>query len=86
VLTGYVQTFVPDAHALVTTDDERLRAAADAFGASYGVEVDDDGEPEVFHTGFLYAVDDDGKLVLTWPFGMPAADFEHDIGLLLDQV
>lgn len=85
VLTAYVRSFVPDAHALVTDDDARLRRAADAFGASYGVETNDDGEPEVFHTGFLYAVDDEGRLAVTWPFGVPAEDFAHDIEILLSE-
>jgi protein SCO1/2 len=85
LLTGYVQTFVPDAHALVTTDDDRLRAAADTFGADYGVATDDDGEPEVFHTGFLYGVDDEGRLVVTWSFGTPPDDYVNDLGILLDR-
>ena len=85
VLTGYVRSFVPDGHALVTTDDTRLRAVADAFGASYGSELDDAGEPEVFHTGFLYAVDDEGRLAITWPFGVTTDDYEHDLRLLLDR-
>jgi protein SCO1/2 len=83
VLTDYVQTFVPDAHALVTTDDAVLRAATDAFGAEYIIETDADGEPDVTHTGFLYAVDSEGRMVITWPFGTSSADIAHDIDLLL---
>ena len=85
VLTGYVRSIVPDGHAMVTTDDTRLRAVADAFGAFYGSELDDAGEPEVFHTGFLYAVDDEGRLAITWPFGVTTDDYEHDLRLLLDR-
>ena len=83
LLTGYVQTFVPGSHALVTTDDARLARAADAFGVSYGVELDDDGKPEVFHSGFLYAVDDQGALQVSWPFPTPPEDYAHDLRILL---
>jgi protein SCO1/2 len=85
VLPGYVQSFVPDAHALVATDDADLRAAADAFGADYSVEAPSEagGEPEVSHTGFLYAVDDAGRLQVTWSFGTPAEDIANDLQVLL---
>ena len=85
VLSNYVQSFHHGSHALVTDDDDRLREAADAFGASYNVSPTENGEPEVSHTGFLYAVDDRGKLVVTWPFGTPSADLAHDIDVLLSQ-
>lgn len=48
-----------------TLDDPALRAAADGFGADYGVLPDDDGENQVFHTGSLYAVNSAGDLLLT---------------------
>lgn len=85
VLTPYVQSFVPDAHALRTTDDDQLRAAADLFGVTYDVAEGDDGEVEVTHSGFLYAVDEQGRLVVSWAFGTPAEDVAHDLELLLDQ-
>lgn len=78
ILTNYVRSFVPTGHALRTDDDAQLRAAANAFGADYGK---DDGE--VYHTGSLYAIDDQGELVLTWPFGVPTDDLASDIGRLL---
>jgi protein SCO1 len=85
VLTGYVQAFVEDAHALRSTDDAQLRAAAEAFGADYRAETGDDGEPIVEHTSFLYVVDDEGLLVLGWPYGQSAADIAHDLALLLEE-
>lgn len=85
VITGYVQTFVPDAHALRTTDDELLRSVTDAFGASYGVTITEDGEYEVSHTGQLYAIDAAGHLLVTWPFGITPDDLAHDIEILLRQ-
>ncbi|MFV0524820.1 MAG: SCO family protein [Acidimicrobiales bacterium] len=82
VLVGYVRTFVPQATALRTTDDALLRPVASQFGADYGKEVVD-GRAEVFHTGSLYAVDDQGRLLMTWPFGIPANDLARDLQLLL---
>jgi protein SCO1/2 len=82
---GYVQTFVPGAQALRTSDATKLRAAADAFGADYSVEQKSDGEIDVSHTAYLYAVDDTGKLVLQWPFGISSDDLAHDLATLLDR-
>jgi protein SCO1/2 len=83
VIGGYVQSFVPDAHGLRTTDDTELRAAADAFGVEYSVDTNDEGEVEVIHSGSLYVVDDQGQLVLTWPFGTPVDDLVNDLRLLM---
>jgi protein SCO1/2 len=84
VIGGYVQSFVPESHALRTTDDAELRAAADAFGVEYSVDTNDEGEVEVVHSGSLYVVDDQGQLVLTWPFGTPVDDLVNDIRLLME--
>ncbi len=83
VVTRYVQSFIPDAHALRTAEDADLRAAADGFGVTYGVTVGEDGDIEVTHTGSLYAVDDQGRLLVTWPFGTAIADLVGDLELLL---
>jgi protein SCO1/2 len=85
VITGYVQSFLPEAHGLRATDDATLRAAADAFGADYGVNVTDEGEYEVQHTAHLYAVDDAGLIQVTWAFGTKAETIAQDIKLLLKQ-
>jgi len=85
VVTGYVQSFVPDAVALRTDDETVLRNATNAFGADYVITEDEDGEPEVGHTTSLYAVDDEGNMVLTWAFGTTSEDIASDLGVLLDQ-
>ncbi len=69
ILADYIQYFVPGAHALRTEDDEALRAAADVFGADYGVTKAADGRVEVAHSPWLYAVDDEGVLRVVWAFG-----------------
>lgn len=83
VIASYVQSFIPGAHALRTADDAELRAAADAFGVSYSVTEAADGDPEVTHTGSLYAVDADGDLLVTWPFGTTIDDLANDLEILL---
>lgn len=85
-LTPYVQTFVPGAHALLTDDPGLLRRAADPFGVSYLVTVDDDGEVEVGHTSHLFVVDDQGMLLLTWPFGISADDLAADLAQLFTDI
>lgn len=82
VITGYVQSFIPGAHALRTDDDARLRGAAAAFGADYNVTVSADAY-EVAHTPHLYAVDAAGNLRVTWPFGTEPDAIAADLEILL---
>jgi protein SCO1/2 len=84
ILTGYVQSFVPDAEAAGTLDAERLAAAAEPFGVSYDVTTDDDGDIEVSHSGFLYLVGDDGTLLVTWPFGTSSEEMAADVQQLYE--
>jgi protein SCO1/2 len=79
LLPGYIQSFVADAEAAGTTDADLLAAAAEPFGVSYAVTTADDGDIEVSHSGFLYLVDDQGRLVVTWPFGTSSAEMAADI-------
>ncbi len=83
VLTEYVQDFVADAHAIATDDQAALRSVAEPFGVSYEVVTAPDGTVEVGHSSFLFAVDDTGTLVVTWPFGTTADDLAADIEQLL---
>ena len=78
-LAGYVQSFVADAEAAGTLDDAVLAAAAESFGATYSVTTAADGDIEVAHTGFLYLVDDAGKLAVTWPFGTSSQEMAADV-------
>ena len=83
-LASYVTSFIPDAHALGTADDDELARAASTFGVSYDVTTDARGEIQVAHTTLLYAVDDTGHVVLAWPFGVSIDDLAADIDQLLD--
>jgi protein SCO1/2 len=82
VVTGYLQSFVADGHAL-RGDDSQLAAAAAAFDVLYEVTVSDDGSVDVGHTASVFVVDDRGFLRVTWPFGMPADDMASDLRILL---
>ena len=44
-----------------------------------------EGEIEVSHTAFLYAVDSAGRVVLQWPFGTSSDDMKDDIEYLFEQ-
>ena len=83
-LASYVTGFIPDGHALGTSDDDTLRQAASAFGVSYDVSTGSSGETEVAHTTLLYAVDSAGHVVLAWPFGVSIDDLAKDVDYLLD--
>lgn len=83
ILADYVTSFIPDARAAGTDDEAALRSAAEPFGATWEVRTLDDGTVEVDHSPFLYAVDDTGRLVLTWQFGASSDDMKNDLELLL---
>jgi protein SCO1/2 len=84
-LVDYAQTFVPGAHALVSTDDAVLRAAAEPFGVSYAVTTADDGSIDVAHSSQMFVVDDAGMLLLTWQFGISADEIASDLQILLER-
>lgn len=79
ILPGYIESFVADAEAAGTTDADVLAAAAAPFGVVYDVTTDDEGGIEVSHSGFLYLVDDQGRLVVTWPFGTSSNEMAADV-------
>jgi len=83
VLVGYVQSFIPTAHAIRPPDEETLRAAADAFGADYAIENwESEDSYDVLHTAHVYAIDDAGLLHVTWAFGTEWEVMAKDIEIL----
>ncbi|NND84895.1 MAG: SCO family protein [Acidimicrobiia bacterium] len=81
----YVDTFFGSGLALRTDDDARLREVATGFGADYDITIVD-GQPEVGHTAYLYAVNEAGEMILQWPFGVSADDIANDLEILLDRL
>ena len=53
------------------------------FGADYSVEITEEGSYEVGHTAHLYAVNDQGQLLVTWAFGTAPKTIARDIEILL---
>lgn len=84
VLSCYVRSFVDDAHALGTDDAGALQQAAAPFGAAYNVLKSGD-EVVVEHSTYLYAVDDQGRIAVSWQFGIPIDDLVADMEILLDR-
>jgi protein SCO1/2 len=78
-LPAYVQSFDEGWIGLGTDDADLLATVAAPFGASYQV----DGE-EVAHSTQLYAIDDQGRLVMTWPFGIASEQLAGDLEALLE--
>ena len=83
ILDDYIQSFYADGIALGSADPTVLTAATEPFGVSYLVTNNDAGGTDVAHSTQLYAVDDTGALVLTWPFGIETQELADDIGDLL---
>lgn len=86
VSARYIRSFFRKGHALRTGDAAQLAAAAKAFGAAYRVTRAKNGEVDVIHSAFTYAVDDQGKLRLQWRFGTAKKAFADDLHTLLRQV
>lgn len=84
VLADYTQSFFADGKALGTDDKALLSRVAAPFGVGFDVYEIADGI-QVDHTTFLYAVDDQGMLALTWQFGVTIDDLRSDLELLLDE-
>lgn len=83
VISAYLQTFVPDGHALRTDDAVQLKEAGDAFGADFSVITPAEGGVEVTHTAYLYAIDDQGIIRVVWPFGAEPDRIATDLEGLL---
>ncbi len=80
VMAAYLTSFIDDGHALRTDDGALLDAAADAFGATFDVITTAGGQVEVSHTAYLYAVDDQGRIRIVWPFGAEPERIAEDLG------
>jgi protein SCO1/2 len=83
VLTSYLKHFFRDAHALRTEDPGLLRTVAEAFGVRYEVSTNAQGEEDVGHSALSFAVDDQGRLVDTWPYGFSENKIANDMRILL---
>jgi protein SCO1/2 len=84
-LSSYLRHFVKRRyHALRTTDPSlqatvlaRLGARADRVPRARGYDFE--------HTAIVYVLDDQGTVVVEWPFGTDPRDIAHDLRVLLRQ-
>jgi len=83
VLPAYLSSFSDQYHALIPASDDELTAVKDAFQASSSVTKNPDGTIEVGHSATTYVVNDQGVVVVEWPYGLTADDMANDLEILL---
>ena len=87
VLTGFLDHFLTTSHALRTTDVKVLAHATEKFGARYEVAKHQPGDTDyaVGHTALTYVVNDQGLVLVEWPFGINPPEMASDLKLLLKE-
>jgi protein SCO1/2 len=84
LIDSYLGHFFDQYHSIVTDDLTAQHAAQDAFLASSTIEEHEPGEPyEVSHTANVAIVDDQGRVVVQWPFGLSPELMASDMRILL---
>jgi protein SCO1/2 len=72
--------YLPEGMVGVTGSPLAIRHAADQYGVRYArVDTDSRSGYAMSHTAFQYLIDPEGNLVLTYPFGTPAAAILGDL-------
>ena len=75
--------YFPENFNAVTGSPGAIRRAADNYGVKYArVETTSTSGYTMSHTADLYLIDEDGQLLLTYPFGTPAAEIAEDLSTL----
>jgi protein SCO1 len=82
-LVPYITTFVTGGHALRPASETELATAENAFGAMSSITHTPAGEIEVSHSGTVYLVDQNGKIVDEWSFGSTPELMAHDLRILV---
>lgn len=86
VLNGYLSSFTDRFNALRPTSEPELVTAEDAFLASSTVVKNADGTIEVGHSASAYVVDEEGRVVVEWPFGHGKDGMANDLAFLFDDM
>jgi cytochrome oxidase Cu insertion factor (SCO1/SenC/PrrC family) len=84
VLPRYLESLSDRFHALIPSSTSELRDAEELFQTSSSVTVAGD-KVEVVHSGTAYVIDDEGMVVVEWPFGIDAKSMAHDLTVLLNK-
>ncbi len=87
VMTAYTHAFFAAGHGLRTDDPDRLATVAAPLGVNYSVALPDEtGYVEVVHSAWTYVIDDQGRLLLMWPFGTEPEDMANDLKHLFKEI
>jgi protein SCO1/2 len=86
VMNGYLSSFTDRFHALQPTSTDELEAAETAFLASSTIVTDASGKIEVGHSATAYVVDENGVVLVEWPFGVDKDTMINDLDILLGRV
>lgn len=84
VMNGYLASFTDRFHALHPSSASELKAAEEAFLASSTIVTDASGKIEVGHSATAYVVDENGTVLIEWPFGVDKNTMTNDLRILLD--
>jgi len=80
---GEWTTYLPDSIHAITGSPGAVRRAADNYGVKYArVETTSTAGYTMSHTAELYLIDENGQLLLAYPFGTPAAEIVKDLETL----
>ena len=75
--------YLPENLHAVTGSPGAIRSAAEGYDVRYArVETTSTAGYTMSHTAELYLIDEHGQLLLSYPFGTPAAEIAADIALL----
>ena len=75
--------YLPENLHALTGSPGAIRLAADNYGVRYArVETTSTSGYTMSHTAELYLIDEHGQLLLSYPFGTPAAEIAADIATL----
>jgi len=86
ILTSYLSHFFTDAHALRSDDPATLSGAEAAFGITVTTQPTDvPGYYTVDHKASLYAIDDEGRVLVEWPQGTSREAIAQDVGTILGE-
>ena len=83
VLNGFLSSFGEFFHALRPESEAELVAAEEPFLASSSVVTNDDGSVEVGHSATAYVVDENGTVLVEWPYGIGKDGMANDLAILL---
>lgn len=86
ILNAYVGSFTDQFHTLRPLSTDELREAEAAFLASSSVTRLPDGTVEVGHSANAYVVDENGVVLVEWPFGHGVDNVTTDLEIMLAAV